>query len=75
MLNVLNAIKRLIRRPFERSKDMKLQCVECGKEFRFEWGEQQFYKEKQLINIPCMLPISAWFLGGKRLYDHPHTKC
>ena len=48
MNKLLSALKRLIRRPFERHKDLKLSCVECGTEFRFEWGEQVFYKSRGL---------------------------
>ena len=48
MIKLLSSLKRIIRRPFERHKDMKLECVECGTGFRFEWGEQVFYKSRGL---------------------------
>jgi hypothetical protein len=48
MNKLIAGLKRLIRRPFEMHKDLKLECVECGNLFRFEWGEQQFYKSRGL---------------------------
>jgi DNA-directed RNA polymerase subunit RPC12/RpoP len=48
MNKLLSGLKRLLRRPFERHKDMTLRCVQCGKDFRFEWGEQVFYKSRGL---------------------------
>lgn len=48
MMKLLSGLKRLVRRPFERHKDMKLECAECGTGFRFEWGEQMFYKSRGL---------------------------
>lgn len=33
-------------------QDKKINCKECGKEFIFSSGEQEFYKEKGLENEP-----------------------
>jgi hypothetical protein len=55
MLKLLNAIKRIIKRPFEMHKDLKIQCVECGGTFRFEAGEQEFFKSRGL-SMPKRCP-------------------
>lgn len=34
-------------------QDKTLTCRECGKPFMWTAGEQQFFREKQLINIPA----------------------
>ncbi|MFD3156451.1 zinc-ribbon domain-containing protein [Haloimpatiens sp. FM7330] len=36
--------------------DKKLICADCGKEFLFTEGEQQFYKEKGFENEPKRCP-------------------
>ena len=28
------------------ARDRGLRCMQCGKDFVFEWGEQEFFKEK-----------------------------
>ncbi|MGG5461404.1 zinc-ribbon domain-containing protein [Clostridium sp. B9] len=33
-------------------EDKKLTCVDCGQEFIFTVGEQEFYKEKGFDNEP-----------------------
>lgn len=33
-------------------EDKTLICVDCGEEFIFTVGEQEFYKEKQLTSEP-----------------------
>lgn len=33
-------------------EDEKLVCEDCGKEFIFTAGEQEFYAEKGLVNKP-----------------------
>lgn len=33
-------------------EDKKLTCKDCGKEFVFSVGEQEFYKEKGFENTP-----------------------
>lgn len=37
-------------------EDKTLRCRECHEPFTWTAGEQQFYKEKQLINIPARCP-------------------
>jgi CxxC-x17-CxxC domain-containing protein len=37
-------------------EDKTLRCRECNDPFTWTAGEQQFYKEKQLINIPARCP-------------------
>lgn len=36
----------------EEMKDITIVCKDCGEEFAFTVGEQQFYKEKGLENQP-----------------------
>ena len=55
MISLLKTLKRLIRRPFEMHKDLKLSCAECGGTFRFEAGEQAFYKSRGL-SVPKRCP-------------------
>lgn len=33
-------------------EDQTLVCEDCGKEFVFSAGEQEFYAEKGLVNVP-----------------------
>lgn len=40
----------------EEFKDKTLKCVDCGKEFTFTAGEQQFYAEKGFTNEPKRCP-------------------
>ena len=37
-------------------EDEKLVCEDCGKEFVFTAGEQEFYAEKGLVNKPKRCP-------------------
>lgn len=37
-------------------EDKTLTCKECSDPFTWSAGEQQFYKEKDLINIPARCP-------------------
>lgn len=37
-------------------EDKKLTCKDCGKEFIFTVGEQEFYKEKGFDNDPVRCP-------------------
>ncbi len=37
-------------------QDEKLICEDCGKEFDFTAGEQEFYAEKGLTNKPKRCP-------------------
>ncbi|HHU43297.1 MAG: zinc-ribbon domain-containing protein [Bacillota bacterium] len=36
--------------------DKKLVCKDCGEEFMFTEGEQEFYKEKGFTNEPTRCP-------------------
>ncbi|OFI07622.1 hypothetical protein CLOACE_02260 [Clostridium acetireducens DSM 10703] len=36
--------------------DKKIVCKDCGKEFIFSEGEQEFYKEKGFENEPVRCP-------------------
>lgn len=37
-------------------EDKKLTCKDCGKEFVFTVGEQEFYQEKGFTNDPVRCP-------------------
>ena len=37
-------------------EDKKILCKDCGKEFVFTVGEQEFYKEKGFDNDPVRCP-------------------
>ncbi|GAA0069558.1 zinc-ribbon domain-containing protein [Clostridium sardiniense] len=37
-------------------EDKTIQCRDCGKEFVFTVGEQEFYKEKGFENEPTRCP-------------------
>ena len=37
-------------------EDKKIVCKDCGKEFVFTVGEQEFYKEKGFENDPVRCP-------------------
>ncbi|MGL4773992.1 MAG: zinc-ribbon domain-containing protein [Clostridium sp.] len=37
-------------------EDKKISCKDCGKEFIFTVGEQEFYKEKGFENDPVRCP-------------------
>ena len=39
-------------------EDKKITCKDCGKEFIFTVGEQEFYKEKGFENDPVRCPES-----------------
>ena len=36
--------------------DRTLQCVDCGSDFEFTAGEQEFYQSKGLVNTPKRCP-------------------
>lgn len=55
--------------------DQTLQCRECGVEFIFSAGEQEFYAAKGLVNQPARCPdcrsarrarVNGGQLGGQR---------
>ena len=37
-------------------EDKTIKCKDCGKEFVFSVGEQEFYKEKGFTNDPVRCP-------------------
>ena len=41
---------------FLKMEDKKIICKDCGKEFVFTVGEQEFYKEKGFDNDPVRCP-------------------
>lgn len=43
-------------RRFWKMEDKKIICKDCGKEFIFTVGEQEFYKEKGFENDPVRCP-------------------
>lgn len=62
-------------------QDEKLICEDCGSEFTFTAGEQEFYAEKGLVNKPKRCPECRKQRRqnnrGKRrkMYDAVCTKC
>ena len=61
-------------------EDEKLVCEDCGKEFVFTAGEQEFYAEKGLVNKPkrcpdCRLARRKNNRKGRRMYDAVCSKC
>ena len=60
------------------SKDEKLICEDCGAEFVFSTGEQEFYAEKGLVNKPKRCPDcrkNRRQKNRKKLYDVICSKC
>jgi hypothetical protein len=66
MMKLLSGLKRLLRRPFERHKDLRLTCADCGGTFRFEWGEQQFFKSRGLTPPKRCSSCRSSARGGRR---------
>lgn len=61
-------------------QDETLICEDCGKEFVFTAGEQEFYAEKGLTNKPkrcpeCRKAKKQQHRGKKRMYDAVCAKC
>ena len=59
-------------------EDQKLVCEDCGAEFIFTAGEQEFYAEKGLTNVPKRCPDCRHARkqrGKKRLYDAVCSGC
>lgn len=59
-------------------QDEKLTCEECGCEFVFTAGEQEFYSEKGLSNKPKRCPECRKIRKQKnkrKLYDAVCSKC
>ena len=60
--------------------DKSLKCVECGAEFVFTEGEQEFYAEKGLTNKPkrcpnCRKAKKQQHRSKKRMFDAVCAKC
>ena len=59
-------------------QDETLKCEDCGKEFVFTVGEQEFYAEKGLVNKPKRCPECRQLRrqkSKKRLYDAVCSEC
>ena len=61
-------------------EDEKLICEDCGAEFVFTAGEQEFYAEKGLTNKPkrcpdCRKAKKQQRRGKKKLFDAVCAKC
>lgn len=58
-------------------EDKTLVCKDCGKEFVFTAGEQEFYAEKGLLNEPkrCKNCLAARKNAGKTFYEGVCAKC
>lgn len=59
-------------------QDEMLICADCGAEFVFSAGEQEFYAEKGLVNKPKRCPACRGARrqkNKKKLYDAVCSKC
>ena len=61
-------------------EDEKLICEDCGAEFVFTAGEQEFYAQKGLTNKPkrcpeCRKAKKHQHRSKKRMYDAVCAKC
>lgn len=59
-------------------QDQKLTCEECSSEFVFTAGEQEFYAEKGLVNVPKRCPDCRKARKQKnkrKLHDAICSKC
>ena len=61
-------------------EDEKLVCEDCGKEFEFTAGEQEFYAEKGLVNKPkrcpeCRKARRKNNRRSRKMYDTVCSKC
>ena len=61
-------------------QDEKLVCEDCGKEFIFAAGEQEFYAQKGLVNKPkrcpdCRKARRQKNRNKRKFYDAVCTKC
>ena len=59
-------------------QDETLICEDCGKEFMFTAGEQEFYAEKGLVNKPKRCPEcrkSRRQHNRKKMFDVVCSKC
>ena len=59
-------------------EDKTLVCEDCGKEFVFTVGEQEFYAEKGLVNTPKRCPEcrkARRHKSRRKLYDAKCSAC
>lgn len=61
-------------------EDEKLVCEDCGSEFVFTAGEQEFYAEKGLVNKPkrcpeCRKTRRKQHRRSRKMYDAVCAKC
>lgn len=64
-------------------EDITLQCADCGQNFEFTVGEQEFYAEKGLVNTPkrcqpCRSSkkrMSSNNRSQRRMYDVICSQC
>ncbi len=59
-------------------QDQTLVCEDCGKEFIFTAGEQEFYAQKGLVNTPKRCPEcrkSRRQKSRRRMYDAVCSQC
>ncbi|MCL5036080.1 MAG: zinc-ribbon domain containing protein [Chloroflexi bacterium] len=63
-------------------QDKTMTCRDCGREFTFTKGEQEFYQEKGFKNEPSRCPDcrssrkrERGFGGPRRLYDVTCDEC
>jgi CxxC-x17-CxxC domain-containing protein len=60
-------------------EDKTLRCRECGQDFIFSAGEQEFYQQKGLLNEPGRCPLcrqrrrQSMSSGGERAPREMHT--
>lgn len=61
-------------------EDEKLVCEDCGTEFIFSAGEQEFFAEKGLVNKPKRCPVCRKVRRQnnrrkRKMYDTISSKC
>ena len=61
-------------------EDEKLVCEDCGQEFVFSAGEQEFYAEKGLVNKPkrcleCRKAGREQHRKSRKMYDAVCSQC
>ncbi|HBH18913.1 MAG TPA: zinc-binding protein, partial [Cyanobacteria bacterium UBA9579] len=62
-------------------EDLTLQCADCGSDFQFTEGEQEFYQLKGLVNTPKRCPQcrssrkKANRRPQRQLYDVTCSEC
>ena len=50
-------------------EDKKIICKDCGKEFIFTVGEQEFFKEKGFVNDPVRCPDCRRARKSQKMYS------